>query len=328
MLQSQRISLVVPTCEEIFYLGEIWRDRAMPARLFAPHLDLVAAAHNKFQFIEMVRAMGLRAPETRLLVSRADLEELGRQTTDLVFKPVWSRFASHTLLRPHYTDLLHVQPTSSSPWVAQSFIDGDEISVYAIAVEGRLKAAAFYRSLYRAGKGAGICFEMVTAPAARGFVETFAEKTGWTGQLSFDLMCDTDGTVWPLECNPRATSGVHFFHQPAAFIAACLGAADEVKPDIEGMQGSRLAMWIYGLPQAFRRKQLGAFFRDLRRMDDIFTWDGDNLSASAQWKAFAEIIGIAFRERISPQQAATRDIEWNGPAQSSMEALRDTSIAE
>lgn len=322
LLDAESISLVIPTCEEIFYLAEIWRDRPMPARLFAPPADLLAAAHNKHAFVKMVRAMGLRAPETLLLTSDADLRALCDQSTELVFKPVWSRFASHTLLHPRSSDLTRVRPTASTPWVAQKFVDGNEISVYAVAIGGILKAASFYRSLHRAGQGAGICFEPVNVPAARDFLMTFAEKSNWTGQLSFDLICSPDGAVWPLECNPRATSGIHFFHQPDSFVSAFLGASAEVKPDVAGLQGSHLAMWVYGLPQALRRYHLGDFLKDLHRMNDIFAWPGDDIRASAQWKAFAEIIGISCRERISPQKAATRDIEWNGPDQSSRKAVR------
>lgn len=53
------------------------------------------------------------------------------------------------------------------PWVAQRFAEGEEISAYAAARDGRLRALSLYRSLYRAGKSAGIFFERVEDNAAR-----------------------------------------------------------------------------------------------------------------------------------------------------------------
>ncbi|TIT72732.1 MAG: ATP-grasp domain-containing protein, partial [Mesorhizobium sp.] len=264
LVRAEGIDLVIPTCEEVFHLAMAWRGRAMPARLFAPGIELLAEVHNKHAFIRLAERLGLAVPETVLLQSTADLEAVRGRSRELVFKPVWSRFASHVLRRPTPDFLDTIAPSPAMPWVAQRFVDGDEISAYAVAREGKLKALALYRSLYRAGKGGGIFFERVEDQAARELVERIVTATGWIGQISFDLMREEDGRVLPLECNPRAVSGLHFFRDTARYADAVLGDGPEVNPDVIAPQTVRLAMWIYGLPAALRSGGLGGFRKAMR----------------------------------------------------------------
>ena len=313
LVRTEGIGLVVPTCEEVFHLAQAWRDRTMPAKVFAPAIELLAEVHNKHSFIWLAERLGLEVPETTLLNSRDDVEAVRDRSRTLVFKPVWSRFASHVLLRPPPEALDAIAPSPAIPWVAQRFVEGEEISAYAVARQGRLKALALYRSLYRAGKGAGIFFERVEDDASRELVERIVAGTSWTGQISFDLMREADGRVLPLECNPRAVSGLHFFRDPARFVDAVLGDGPEVAPDVTAPQTVRLAMWIYGLPAALRSGGFGRFRKAMRKGQELLDWPGDSAPVTAQWPALAEIAGVAWRERISLQAASTRDIEWNGP---------------
>ncbi|WP_031202872.1 hypothetical protein [Mesorhizobium sp. LSJC269B00] len=315
LVRAEGIELVIPTCEEVFYLGRLWQHRAMPARLFAPEMAMLARVHDKHAFIRLAQSLGLDVPETILLQSEADLDGVRGQSRELVFKPVWSRFARDVLLRPSPDELDAVRPSPAAPWVAQRYIAGEEISAYAVAIEGELKALALYRSLYRAGKGAGICFEPVEDIAARRFVETFVAGAGWTGQISFDLMRENNGRVLPLECNPRAVSGLHFFRDPRRFADAVLEDGAEVKPDVTAPQTVRLAMWIYGMPAALRSGGLGSFRQAMHDADELLDWPGDPAPKRAQWRTLAEIAGTAISQRISLQAASTRDIEWNGPEQ-------------
>ncbi|KUM27103.1 hypothetical protein AU467_18035 [Mesorhizobium loti] len=313
LVRAEGIELVIPTCEEVFHLALARRDRPMPAQLFAPGIELLAEVHNKHAFIRLAGKLGLAVPETVLLQSTADLQAVRGRSRELVFKPVWSRFASQVLLRPTPDFLDAITPSPAMPWVAQRFIDGEEISAYAVGCAGKLKALALYRSLYRAGKGAGIFFERVEDQAARELVERIVAGTSWSGQISFDLMREADGRVLPLECNPRAVSGLHFFRDPATFASAVLEDGPEVASDITAPQTVRLAMWIYGLPAALRSGGLGRFRKAMSNGQELLDWPGDPAPVKAQWTVLAEMAGVAWRQRISLQAASTRDIEWNGP---------------
>ncbi|MEJ2125725.1 MAG: ATP-grasp domain-containing protein [Alphaproteobacteria bacterium] len=318
LIARENPSLFLPTCEEVFYLAAVWKQRGLSARLFAPDISLLQDAHNKYDFIKLCRGFDLAAPETTLLTNRNDLLAVKAQARRLVFKPVWSRFANHVYIQPTPQQLENIAPTPQMPWIAQEFLPGEEISVYAVANGGKLVAHSLYRSLYRAGKGAGIYFEPIEDVRARDFVERFVARTNWTGQISFDLMRLPDGSVLPLECNPRATSGLHFFRDPLGFVAAITSGAREIERDVTCSQTVRLAMWVYGFPAALRMGAIRRFRQHLKAADELLDWPGDAAPKYAQWRALGEIAALAVRHRITLQQASTRDIEWDGPNQSSI----------
>ncbi|WP_322889434.1 MULTISPECIES: ATP-grasp domain-containing protein [unclassified Yoonia] len=315
LLRDQRIDYVIPTCEEVLYLGQIWRDHPMPAPLFAPSFELLEQVHNKHRFIMLCEALGLPAPRTRLLQSKADVTALVPEAQALVFKPVWSRFATQTMIRPARLD--RIAPSPAAPWVAQDFIAGQELCVYAVAHAGKVTALSAYRGLIRAGLGASVCFAAVQDAGVTDFVTRFVAGTGWTGQISFDLIRRDDGTVLPIECNPRATSGLHFFRDPAPIAAAISGKGTAV-PDVTQPQGVPLAVWLYGLPQVMRKGGWQALRHARATVGDVMDWPGDRFGIAKQLRPLAEIARIALRDRVSLQKAATRDIEWDGPDQRSI----------
>ncbi|MFN3824054.1 MAG: hypothetical protein ACK4RN_08760 [Pseudorhodobacter sp.] len=317
LLERLKVDCVVPTCEEVLWLGRIWRDHPMPAPLFAPDFDRLQEVHDKARFIALCARLGHRVPQTSVLKGPGDVAAVAARCDALVFKPVWSRFATQTLIRPAPQRLARIRPTVEAPWVAQEFIAGQELCAYAVAHDGRVAALAVYRGVIRAGLGAAVTFAPVRDMAVEGFVRAFVAATGWTGQISFDLIHRADGAVLPIECNPRATSGLHFFRNPAEFSRALRGEG-EVSPDVDSPQGVRLALWLYGVPAALRPGGWQAFRAARRDTGNVMDWPGDRLSLRDQLRPVAEFARIALRHRISLQAASTRDIEWNGPDHNSM----------
>lgn len=316
VLHRDRITCVVPTCEEVFYLARLWPDIDTPARLLAPPADILARVHNKFDFITLCQKSGLPAPATTLLRNRADLDAFRATSNTCVFKPVWSRFAAQVHLRPTPAQLDRIAPSAAAPWVAQEWVAGDEFCVYATAHAGQLTALSAYRGLIRAGLGAAVCFEPIADDAIRAFVQAFITATGWTGQISFDVMRRADGTIVPLECNPRATSGVHFFGPDSQFADALLTGQSTATPDIVAPQGVRLAVWLYGIPGLFGQHRVATLAHALRQTKDILNIPDDRIGLRPQLRSVREFARIARRERLSLQQASTFDLEWDGPDQS------------
>lgn len=317
-IASNNISMVIPTCEEVFYLAKVWQENRMKAKLFAPEFELLRQCHNKYLFIRLAESFGLKVPETVLITDKSGMNTFISTSRDHVFKKAWSRFATNVLIRPSPNELDSISPTPEDPWIGQRFIEGEEISAYAVASSGKVKAIALYRSLYRAGKGAGVCFEQVENENCSAFVEVFVKNANWTGQISFDFMRKPNGDILPLECNPRATSGLHFFTHAQGFSDAVLANGSPIAADAKGVLGVNLATLIYGVPKALRTGNLGAFMNMYRDMTDVLDWPGDTISMGVQIRSMQEIAAIALRQRISLQAASTRDIEWNGDSQSSM----------
>ena len=310
VVRERRIDLVVPTCEEVFFLAAA-RDlhgRAIP--LFAPTFAVLARAHNKASFASDAVGFGADPAHTDLAASPEELAAIGN-ATQRVLKPAWSRFASRVLIRPTAQELRSIVPTAADPWVVQDFLPGEELCGYGVAAGGRLLAFAAYRPLYRSGLGAGIAFEPVDEPVARTFAAGYAASTAWTGQLSFDFRRDAAGQLHVIECNPRAVSGLHFFGPGDGLPAAILEGGESAATDRRGMTVP-LAMVVYGLLPALRSGTLPRWWRDYRRMGNVLALPGDKSVGMVQLLALGEIALLALRSGKSLQQAATHDLEWNG----------------
>lgn len=320
------IGMIVPTCEEIFHLAQLAQRGAITTEVFAPPFDALAKAHDKDAFIKTCAAIGLPVPRSQRIETRSELMALHLQ--DHVFKPVWSRFGERVLIRPRPEDLRHITPSLAQPWLAQEVMEGEEISVFALAVQGDLRAISAYRGAARAGKGASVVFDPVAAPEIDAIVRRYVEATAWHGQISFDLKRDAAGLLRPIECNPRATSGLHFFTNGAALLGALAKNPSQKpapqpphealqpplphplhRPEVTGLIGSKLALCVYGRPLV-QPKNFAALWR---KTADIHAWPDDDISFWQQIKALRGILALALRHRISPQAASTYDIEWNGP---------------
>lgn len=315
LIAEENIALVVPTCEEVLHLGRIWSDTQMGAPLFSPDFATLKRVHNKYEFIQLCAEIGLPHPDTQLLNDTSDLQSLRATSTDLVLKPVWSRFGAEVLIQPSAEKLMQFAPNPQTPWVAQAYIPGSEVCCYAIAQNGRLVTLAAYQGIVRAGPGAAVCFAPIQMDIVRPFVERFVAETCWTGQVSFDLMLTETGQVLPLECNPRATSGLHFFRNGNAFKEAVLKGEGSITPDVTTPLAVRLALWLYGAPMMLRRRQRQTFTNALKQAGDVMDWPGDTVGLRAQLRSVAELARLARRHRIGLAQASTLGIEWDGVSQ-------------
>ena len=158
-----------------------------------------------------------------------------------------------------------------------------------------------------------MAFEPYRSAAALKFIANFAQRLSWTGQISFDFRHAADGSLHVIECNPRATSGVHFFLSGDRLADAILGKGPAVASGSAAMT-LPLAMLVYGLPRAFGNDGFDQWLTDLRSMTDISRWPGDRGMLGPQLRALAEIGFRSMESRCSLIDASVKDIEWDGQA--------------
>lgn len=313
---EERIDIIIPTCEETFHLA-LNKD-AIRCAIFAPSIELLNILHDKFQFLDLARDHGISVPRTVVLGKKAELDEFAKlpkiddeALEELVYKRVFSRFAEGTLVKPSLEQLNSVVPTSRDKWVAQEFIAGQESCCYAVAVDGQLTAISNYLPVHRAGRGAGTYFQPVISPTIEAFVRSLVAATNYTGQISFDFITNKDGATYVIECNPRATSGVHLL-EPSADWHHVLGIkSDGHQPTVRAAPTPKmvaLAMMLYGRGKDPTRSVL----RDIAAARDV-TWHfSDPLPSIGQLATMAEFLLISAKRSITPLAATTYDIEWNG----------------
>ena len=306
---------VIPACEEVFHLSALAEEKGWSDRLIAPAPGTLAELHHKGRFAALCRRLGLTVPQTTTVTDRTELMrhvEGVPKSDDIVVKPAWSRFGARALIAPDRAALSRLSPSTDAPWVVQTRIRGDEVSFYAVARQGRLTAFCAYRSDWRLNGGAAYVFQPLTDPLnarLRAMAETLAAHAV-TGQIACDAIIDADGAPWLIECNPRATSGVHLFDRSAAFGLALLDRATaEAAPAVVR---NSLAMDSFGLALALRQGRQ-SFWRGQRRASrDILTAPGD---PGPRWGALGDSAAFGLRALASGRslaEAMTADIEWNG----------------
>lgn len=311
-----KIDLVIPTCEEIFYIAARLHLFPPTVSVFCEPLSRLRELHNKWTFASSVKNSWslIQPPETHLATSSVELEPwIDRQDLgDWVFKPVYSRFAARTLVGPKPEVVAALRPSATDPWVIQRRIRGREFSTYSVAQQGVLRAHACYCSKYQVGIGSGIYFVAVDDDRIRSFVQDFVARQQFTGQLGFDLMQSEDGKLYVLECNPRATSGLHLLKSMPLADAFLNSSGSFLEP--ESPRPSMLAaiVLLFSLPKAVTKGKLTTLFQDMREANDVmFAWNdfGPSLLSPI---SLLEVIATACYQRKPLTRAATYDIEWNG----------------
>ena len=306
--------LILPTCEEVFHLALSAARRPWQSKLFAPSFETLMALHDKAAFNALVaERVPTFAPAFKRVESRADLD--GLKGVDWVLKPCFSRFATDVLVQPSQSKIAAINPNISEPWLAQEYLPGREVCLSAVVAKGRLVAAQAYHPIVRlrGGVGAGVTFEAASnATNARlgDFVEPLVAGETFSGQLSFDFREDGNGQWKVIECNPRSTSGFHFFGPRVGLVEAVTDGRKTALTASEGrVMGERLPTLLLGGLKGLRL---------LGSIETLSAWPGDSLGPLAQLRAFRELWALKQKHKCSLEAASTVDICWNQPATESL----------
>jgi predicted ATP-grasp superfamily ATP-dependent carboligase len=324
IIELEKVDLLIPTCEEAFHVSKIKNVISEKTRVLVDHHEQLARLHSKYRFNEWVRNLGLDAPHSVCVNSLEEMQSAIRSLPGemIVLKPEFSRFASKTLVIEKKQALADLKTIwTPVPWVVQECLVGKEFCSYSFALNGKLIAHVTYDHEFTAGKGAGICFESINHPAIEAWVEKFVSMTSFTGQIAFDFIEDSKGMVRPLECNPRATSGLHLIAHQSGFVDALLDKNlkenqqhSVIRPKL-GMLGQlRLAMLVYGLPSIRSFGRWVKWIRIFFKAREVVYSSRDPLPFFDQFISFYRLIRQSRLQKITPLEVSTQDIEWNGEA--------------
>lgn len=298
---------VIPTCEDIFHLAQIPLPDSERQKLFMPPRDLLLALHDKSRFFDYLpRDTAVKFPHTRRLVSAADadISHLG----DSVFKPVYSRFGRRVKIAPRSSEIAALPISAAEPWVQQQRIAGKPLCSYAVCEHGRVVAQAVYDPMYMVNGSASSYFRRVNEPRIDDFVAKFAAQNAFHGQAAFDFI-DDGREIYVIECNPRATSGLHL-------LAGALSYSGRLKswrfnPDkIQSNTTVSKKLWRLFAWQVRREKTRREVRADYAAARDVLA----EMPAYALALSMGEMAWIAWRKGIALSDASTADIEWNGDA--------------
>lgn len=302
----EHVDLIVPVSEETMHVAFLPDLLGGRARVFTMPPDRVLAVHNKAGFVRAATAMGLAAPETCLLGTPE--AHVMAAADAVVVKPVFSCSGRGVRILGQGAAL--PDPDPSTPAIVQRFIAGREHSSCTIAHEGQVVATMIYRGTVMSGSVA-IAFERVEAPAIARWIELFVRGSGWTGFISFDFIVDATDRVVGIECNPRTTSGLHFW-QPEDIARAVL--SPQTSPPVGIRRHRDLQQFYSCLTETQMAMFRGRGFRHrlgrLLATRDV-TWDWrDPWPFLSMTLTSWPIIRMAVSQGVSFGEAATHDVGW------------------
>ena len=307
--KNRAFNLLVPTCEETFYIAQFKQDFERYAYVYTSSIEVLQPLHNKYQFIHHIQQLGLAAPETILLENKQELQMQLQTKRPFVLKPTFSRFADQVVINNRKKGRL-VEPNLYRSWVWQSFIEGQQYCTLSMVQSGQITAHATYPIKYKAGQGSAIYFEAVEVPEIEALSKKIVESTNYTGFLALDVIYSKhDNQYYPIECNPRLTSGIHLFDHNDNFWH---NERFICHPREENKMMLSLAMLLYEFPNV---RSWSAFVKLVKKMRNT----PDVIFDRKDWKPFfAQLWTLYYFYKLSRQQnisitaATTHHIEWNG----------------
>lgn len=311
LCQAQAIDLLLPTCEEVFYVAHGRSQFPAHTRVACMDLPLLRQLHSKWEFLGLAAAAGLRVPASARVHS-IDQARQWAGTRPLVLKPEFSRFGVD--VRLHRDGLpATARPLDGRPWVAQALLDGQELCSYGVAHNGRLLAHAAYRPGWRMARSASYYFDGVDNPDILAQTRALVAALGYSGQIAFDWIVDAHGQATVIECNPRGTSAIHLFAGSDALVQALDGQGSQCRQPPPG-SAAMLApmMWLHAAPLALCRGQWPRWQHDWRRASDVLARGSDRAPRGRVLRDLGHYAVSALRSGGNLRAASTVDIEWDG----------------
>lgn len=333
IIEEQQIDVLLPTCEEIFHIARGKEQVGQPSVVrWIPSIEILHALHHKAEFVHLAEKQGLLIPRTTTFDSLDAYEEIreSQAAYDQVLKPVYSRFGTRVqtvgkdvsnIERQRIMQRIAPFLSPATPWVCQERIRGRELSTYSVVHDGNVVAHADYWNDYRYGQGACIDFQPAYHSAALDWVQRFVNGIGFTGQIAFDFIEEEQsGFLYAIECNPRATSGLHLFSLADQLERAFLEPEALVREGVKILprRGThailRIPMLLSALQGAREGRSLFDWAGRLRLGKDVIYRKDDPKPSWEQYRMLLHAMKTSRSLRIPLTEVMTYDMEWNGEA--------------
>ncbi len=308
IIDREQVTDLVPVSEEVCHVANLAPKLPAHVRYVGPSTPWIAQWHDKLAFVSHAIDRGVTAPSV-FTTADPEARALVRQT-ECVLKPRRGCSGTDISFLPPGSSL----PPPSNELLVQRKVEGAHLYTISWVEDGQVMATASYRGSTHSGTVA-VGFQSAPTPfSVKQWIEQFVADTGTTGFLSFDFILDRGGIPWGIECNPRASSGIHFIDE-AWLGAAVMGKAST--PASITPAGKR-AQWSYStLTEAYkhlwrlRAPQLLRCLRDLLvSRDVVWSWR-DPLPFLLMTPLCWEFIWKSIRERMPIGDASQCDIAWH-----------------
>lgn len=311
IIEEEKIDWVIPIWEEVMYLSLFLNRIPEHVKVFCSPFQTVHMLHHKWLFIDKLRSMNILYPETFLLRSQEELEQLNYHKTYML-KACYSRGSRKILkLEPGET-VPCLDISQENPWIAQEYIHGKKFCSYSVCHEGKVKAHTVYPVIHTMDGSSCLAFESIDHPAVFKWIDHFVGRLGLTGHAAFDFIETPEGDLYSIECNPRATSGVHLFQMNERLASAYLNEVDEcIFARLGNTQQILAGMAIFGWKDALKDKLLLKFMRKMFTTKDVVFSRRDPRPFIFEPFVLASYAWKSKRQGVSIPVFYTYDLDWD-----------------
>lgn len=299
LITTYQIEMIIPICEEVYYLAQI-AEQAPDVNFFLPNKALLYALHNKFTVFGQLQGLPeISIPETHLITDMDHVQSCG----NTILKPVYSRFGGQVIRDVNKPTLSDIVISTNMPWVQQEKITGTPVCNYGIFEHGILKAHQAYLPKSSINGSAASAFQPIEHARIKTFMAAFGLRHHFHGQVSFDFI-ESGKHIYVIECNPRATSGLHIIASQCT----------QLSPNIEFTTQTKNKLHHLG-PVSLVAEGVSSLIETGTWRD---WWNGVNvmtrhrLQFGGQLLSLLELCYLAKQANGNWSAASTFDIEWNG----------------
>ncbi|MUG97788.1 ATP-grasp domain-containing protein [Scytonema sp. UIC 10036] len=211
--------------------------------------DITKMLDDKFAFAEKARSLGLSVPKSFKIKDPEQV--LNFDFSQEKRKYILKSIPYDSLRRLNMTKLpcdtfdvtaafVKSLPISEEkPWIMQEFIPGKEYCTHSTVRDGELRLYCCCES-----SAFQVNYENVDKPEIMQWVKHFVQELELTGEISLDIIQADDGTVYPIECNPRTHSAITMFYNHPGVANAYLNKEPLVEP-LQPLPDSKPTYWLY-----------------------------------------------------------------------------------
>lgn len=247
--QREKIDVFIPVSSPVASYYD-----ALAGERLAPHCqvvhgtaEMVALLDDKFRLCDTARSLGLSAPKSFLITDPEQILQFDFQADGSQYLLKRLRYDSVSRLdmtrlpfagMAAYVKTLPI--SAADPWIMQEFITGQEYCTHSTVWQGQIRLHCCSKS-----SPFQVNYAHVEQPEIYAWVETFVRSLNLTGQVSFDFIQAGDGTVYPIECNPRTHSAITMFYNHPGLADAYLNEGDAGALLLLPRPTSRPTYWLY-----------------------------------------------------------------------------------
>lgn len=277
-IAAWNIDHIIPMHEEEFYLAES-RDPAILGKLFCPPWALLVCLHSKGHYARIARACGLDTPETYICKSMDDVRRLDTVNKEWALKPVFGRANTNVYhLKPGEPIPAGILVSEKVQYVAQEWIHGIRYCSYSVFNNGTLRAHGVYPVLETIDGSSSVYFQSCSHPGIKEYVQRLGEGLyPLHGQIGLDFV-ETGDRLVTIDCNPRATSGIHLWSGRPQLARAFISSTDECTVPRRGRLGTEFRRQVFPGMMMWERKgvnlkrYLKHMWRLVRARDVVWDW--------------------------------------------------------